>query len=260
MFRPAKTHLLIIVAHPDDESFLFAGTSLKFRKAGKNVAVICATRGEKGNSRLAKPVAEKQLANQRERELRLACKILGIKSVKFLGYRDGRLVNENFGKLVRVIAKRIDKIQPEIIATFGNEGTTGHNDHITIGKATVAGAKKAKYKVREIWLASNPKSAMATFSQYLAGPRVHHDHYHPMKLLGVPDERLRRVNIKKYWRKKLAAIQAHKSQLKQPFKPNDFPREMRKWISHYEYFEIVDPVRNSSPRKALRARKRGRNF
>jgi len=240
MFKPVKTHLLIIVAHPDDESFLFAGTSLKFLEEGKNVAVVCATRGEKGDSRLPKPVTEKRLAKIRERELRSACRILGIKSVKFLEYEDGRLVHENFDKLVRVISKKIDQMRPEIIATFGKEGITGHNDHITIGKTAVAAAKKAKHKAKKIWLVSNPASIIKIFNKFLTGRRVHRDHYNPRKLIGVPDERLTRVNIRKYWKKKLQAIKAHKSQIKQPFKLANFPPEMRKRVLEYEYFEVID--------------------
>ena len=42
--------ILLVFAHPDDESFAAAGTVAKYVKAGWEVDLICATRGEKGEA------------------------------------------------------------------------------------------------------------------------------------------------------------------------------------------------------------------
>ncbi len=76
--------MLVILAHPDDESFAVGGTLAKFAKQGVRVILICATRGEAGISGM-KP---EEVGKIREGELREAAKHLGIE-VYFLGYRDG---------------------------------------------------------------------------------------------------------------------------------------------------------------------------
>jgi LmbE family N-acetylglucosaminyl deacetylase len=40
--------LLVILAHPDDESFAIGGTLAKYAAAGARITLICATRGEAG--------------------------------------------------------------------------------------------------------------------------------------------------------------------------------------------------------------------
>ena len=42
--------ILIIMAHPDDETFSVGGTIAKYVKAGSEVSLLCATRGEAGAS------------------------------------------------------------------------------------------------------------------------------------------------------------------------------------------------------------------
>ena len=40
--------LMVILAHPDDESFAIGGTLAKYAAEGANITLICATRGEAG--------------------------------------------------------------------------------------------------------------------------------------------------------------------------------------------------------------------
>ena len=40
--------LLVILAHPDDESFAMGGTLAKYAAQGVQVTLVCATRGEAG--------------------------------------------------------------------------------------------------------------------------------------------------------------------------------------------------------------------
>jgi LmbE family N-acetylglucosaminyl deacetylase len=80
--------LVVIVAHPDDESFacgsLIAGASA----AGGRVTVICATNGDAGE-RVPDPETDAQpLGEVRERELRAAATLLGVDAIELLGYAD----------------------------------------------------------------------------------------------------------------------------------------------------------------------------
>ena len=68
--------LLLLFAHPDDESFFVAGTIARYSSAGVSVALVCATRGERGST--ADLCAIEELPRVREAELGDAARILGI--------------------------------------------------------------------------------------------------------------------------------------------------------------------------------------
>ena len=225
-----KIHALVIVAHPDDESFLFAGTTLKFAEEGKSVGVICATKGEKGVDRLGRHLSEEKMAEIRTHELENACSTIHCNCLNIMDYHDGGLAQTNFYQLVDDLAEKIEKYEPKIVLTFGIEGISGHKDHITIGLAARAAVKKSVHKIKEIWLSSLPVSVMGQFNQYLAQIKVHHSHFQHEKLIGVPDEKLLKIDISKYSEAKLAALQAHQSQY--------LPNVSFELFLHHEYFEV----------------------
>src|SRR3989338_6749515 len=136
-----SVYALAIVAHPDDESFLLAGTSLKFREEGKEVGIICATHGEKGADRLNRKLTEEQMAQIRTDELHKACGILHCECKRFFEHKDGGVDKDNFDRLVLELTNEINSYQPQIVLTFGEEGISGHRDHITIGKAALQASK-----------------------------------------------------------------------------------------------------------------------
>ena len=119
--------MLVILAHPDDESFAAGGTLAKYAHQDVQVILLCATRGEAG----ILGVKPEETGEIRERELRKAAKYLGIE-VYFLGHMDGELANTNPATLLETIACWIDLVQPQIILTFGPDGISGHPDHVTI--------------------------------------------------------------------------------------------------------------------------------
>ena len=83
----AKT-ILAVLAHPDDESFGLGGTLALYASKGYDTYYICATRGEVGTVDEEHLKGFKDIAELRTDELRRAAKILGLKDVFFLGYRD----------------------------------------------------------------------------------------------------------------------------------------------------------------------------
>ncbi|MFP5416506.1 MAG: PIG-L family deacetylase [Actinomycetes bacterium] len=80
--------VLFVHAHPDDETLATGGILADLAERGVSVAVLTATRGERGEvvpgplSRLAGTAA---LAEHREREVECACRALGVRSGAFLG-------------------------------------------------------------------------------------------------------------------------------------------------------------------------------
>lgn len=132
--------MLVILAHPDDESFAVGGTLAKYAQQNVQVILLCATRGEAGID----GVKSEKAGDIREGELRKAAEHLGIE-IYFLGYLDGELAQTKPGALLETIACWVDLVQPQLILTFGPEGVSGHPDHVTISH-TVTQAYDQFYK------------------------------------------------------------------------------------------------------------------
>ena len=87
VFVVTKT-ILAVLAHPDDETFGLGGTLTLYSQKGYDVYYLCATRGEAGSADAEFMKGFKDTAEMRTDELMRATKILGLKGVYFLGYRD----------------------------------------------------------------------------------------------------------------------------------------------------------------------------
>lgn len=83
--------LLFIFAHPDDESFAAAGTAARYADEGARLALVTATRGDRGKCGDPAVCAPEELAGVREAELREAARIIVIGDVRVLDYRDREL-------------------------------------------------------------------------------------------------------------------------------------------------------------------------
>jgi mycothiol S-conjugate amidase len=141
--------LLVIFAHPDDESHGPGGTLAKYAAEGVRVHYLCATRGESGmvDSRLLENGVG--IAELRTAELHHAAAELGLAGVTFLGYRDsgmtGSLENQHPESLYTValdeaagqIAEHIRCLRPDVIITHDKYGWYGHPDHIKCYHATL---------------------------------------------------------------------------------------------------------------------------
>src|SRR5437016_668986 len=140
--------LLVIFAHPDDESHGPAGTLAKYAREGVTIHYLCATRGEVGivDSKLLKEGSS--VADLRTAEVKQAAAELGLASVNFLGYRDsgmeGAADNQHPDSLYRApldevaarIATFIQRLRPDAIITHDQYGWYGHPDHIKVYQAT----------------------------------------------------------------------------------------------------------------------------
>jgi LmbE family N-acetylglucosaminyl deacetylase len=184
--------MLVILAHPDDESFSAGGTLAKYTHQNVQVILLCATRGEAGISDF-KP---EEAGVLRERELRRAAKHLGIE-VHFLGYPDGELAQTKPEALLETIACWIDLVQPQVILTFGPEGVSGHPDHITISHI-VTQAYDLSYK-KGLLLYIRPSEA-TVLGCGVSSSRMD------------DGQRLVEIDISDYKLDKVRAIQCHASQ------------------------------------------------
>ena len=153
-------------------------------------------------------------------------------SPEFGNYLDGGLDQANFSDLVADLKSRIQNYKPTIILTFGDEGITGHKDHVVIGKAAMEAAKISDPKPKQVWRVCIPASLIPEFRNYLAGRKIHHGHYHDQELQGVSDTDLLQVDIRPFADQKKQAIHAHQSQF--------LPQFVREFFFDFEYFEVID--------------------
>ncbi len=202
--------MLLVFAHPDDETFYCSGTIIRLVRLGAKAQLIMATKGEAG-SLGNPPLATKQaLGKIRERELKKAAKIAGISKIYFLGFKDGTLQKVPLNKLSSKILSIITKEKPDLVFTFEKNGITLHPDHIAISKATTESFKRymktTKRHVR-LYHACLPQSHWA---KYLAAG-YKYDFFG--KMTGTPDHEITTfVNITDVYARKVKAVNCHETQ------------------------------------------------
>jgi LmbE family N-acetylglucosaminyl deacetylase len=119
---------------------LGAGSTLaKYAAAGVQTYLVTATRGERGwqgdPHDYPGPTALGQI---RTAELLAAARVLSIREVQFLNYVDGDLDQAEPSEAIGRIATHVRRIRPQVVITFGPEGSYGHPDHIAISQFTSA--------------------------------------------------------------------------------------------------------------------------
>ena len=135
---PGERHLLVVLAHPDDESFAAAGTMALAVRQGVPVTCVCATAGQLGRRVGQPPLATREsLGALRVRELREAMAAVGVTDVRVLGLWDKTVEFEDREELAARIAGIIRATGASTVITFHPE-LGGHPDHNAIGAATVA--------------------------------------------------------------------------------------------------------------------------
>lgn len=147
--------ILAVLAHPDDESFGLGGTLALYAQKGYDVYYICATRGEAGSADEEHLKGYKDTAEMRTDELMRAAKVLGLKEVFFLGYRDSGMpgmdannhpdaqINHPIEEVAGRVVRYIRELKPDIVLTFDPIGGYKHPDHIHIQRAATLAFERA---------------------------------------------------------------------------------------------------------------------
>jgi len=187
----AETGVLIVLPHPDDETFSSGGTIALLSSAGVPVMYLCATYGDMGR-RMGKPPAasRESLRDVRVDELRDACAILGA-DYRYLGLRDKCVEFEDPQAVAATITDYLVSLRPSTVITFV-PGHGIHPDHDAIGQFTVLA-------VRGMAPATRPRLlGVAVDGSTIAAPKVISD------ITGTA-------------RKKIDALRAHASQTQSMF-------------------------------------------
>lgn len=200
-WRPER--FMVIAGHPDDADFGPAGTAARWIDEGSTGWLVCCTSGDAGGE---DPDADPlELAALREREQHAAAVIIGYAGVSFLHMPDGALVNDL--ALREQLVREIRTFRPDaVLATdptvvFYSDGGINHVDHREAGLAAIDAVYPA---------ARNPMAFPGLARSGLAAHKVHRLY------LFWSNEPNVRVDITTTLDRKIDALRAHASQIKEP--------------------------------------------
>jgi N-acetyl-1-D-myo-inositol-2-amino-2-deoxy-alpha-D-glucopyranoside deacetylase len=237
----AAKRLLLVHAHPDDETINNGVTMAKYAALGAQVTLVTCTRGEEGEvlvNELANLASDKddKLGEHREIELKDAMDELGIKDFRFLGapskkWRDSGMMGtpandrddvfwqadleEASNELVKIILE----IKPQVLITYDEFGGYGHPDHIKAHRVAMRAAELAAnqgWQVSKIYWNTMPRSVIQMGIEKMK--EVGSDFFGAESAddlpFAKPDELVSTVvNAPEYVPAKLAAMKAHATQI-----------------------------------------------
>ncbi|GGV66262.1 1D-myo-inositol 2-acetamido-2-deoxy-alpha-D-glucopyranoside deacetylase [Streptomyces griseoloalbus] len=140
--------LLLVHAHPDDESINNGATMARYAAEGAHVALVTCTLGERGEviPPELRHLSGAALGGHRLGELRDAMRALGVADVRLLGgagrYCDSGMMglsdNDDPGcfwqadvdQAAGLLAEVIEEVRPQVLVTYDDHGGYGHPDHI----------------------------------------------------------------------------------------------------------------------------------
>ncbi|MFE6103403.1 N-acetyl-1-D-myo-inositol-2-amino-2-deoxy-alpha-D-glucopyranoside deacetylase [Streptomyces laurentii] len=156
--------LLLVHAHPDDESINNGATMARYAAEGALVTLVTCTLGEEGEvippdlAHLA-PDREDRLGEFRVGELAAAMRRLGVTDHRFLGgagrFRDSGMMgteqnhrphafwNTDVDTAAPYLVEVIRETRPQVLVTYDPDGGYGHPDHIQAHRVATRAAELA---------------------------------------------------------------------------------------------------------------------
>ena len=159
--------LLVVIAHPDDESGGFGGALMRTHAAGGATFVLCFTDGQAGHFRHGAE-GDAELGKRRRAEMDAATALLGVTEHEVLDFPDGALAEQSFSEMVGVVVERIRRWRPQVLLTFGADGGVNlHRDHTMVslvataafhwaGRAEVPAQSGAAFAPQKLYWLSTP--------------------------------------------------------------------------------------------------------
>ena len=238
--------MLLVHAHPDDESIGTGATMARYAAEGAGVTLVTCTLGELGEiippelAHLADD-ADGGLGEYRIGELAAACAALGVTDHRFLGgpgrWRDSGMmglpsndapgcfrqadVDEAAGELLSVIRE----VRPQVLISYDSNGFYGHPDHIQAHRVSRRAFELADGLVSKFYATALPRSVLAGAIKAMRDRQQ--DGSFPGGApefatvqsvddfpFGVPDEDVTtEIDATAYLERKLAAMRAHATQI-----------------------------------------------
>ena len=237
----SQPRLLLVHAHPDDETINNGVTMAKYVAEGSHVTLVTCTRGEEGEvlvpelAHLASAHDDK-LGEHRETELRDAMHHLGVTDFRFLGapakkWRDSGMMgsdpnnrpdnfwNADLDEAAESLVEIILEMKPHVLVTYDEIGGYGHPDHIQAHRVAMRGAELARergWEIQKIYWNTIPRSIIEqgieamkdTGNQFFGVDKAEDFPF------AQPDELVTTViNGEDFVEKKMAAMRAHPTQI-----------------------------------------------
>lgn len=231
--------LMIVHAHPDDESSQTGGTLARYASAGCRTVLVTCTDGAKGSAvdGGAKPGEDghdpRRVAEHRSTELDVAARVLGVVDLVKLGYPDSGMPDgdgpvsaqssQSFSArpllpMVTQMVRLLRLYEPDVVITYPPNGLSGHPDHIRAHELVVAAHGNVVAngepdgRVPRLYYIAMATSRLRDVQ---AGVRAAFgdDVWVPPDDLGVDDADITTViDVTPFWAAKQAALAAHASQ------------------------------------------------
>ncbi len=145
--------LLVVVPHPDDETFGAGGALLLAKEAGLKTGVLTLTHGEAGRTLGLCP--PERLGEVRSEELKRAAEVLGVDYLEILPFPNA--LPQEVGEGLRgpatgqglpdhpeaegTIRERLLALRPRFVLTFPPDGINGHPDHVATSRYATKAAE-----------------------------------------------------------------------------------------------------------------------
>ncbi len=267
MAIPPLTRTLVFVhAHPDDEALLTAGTMARAVDEGQRVVLIVATNGAAG---LSTSLVSGELAQVRSAELEAAVQAIGIHRLVSLDYPDSGLNGEIAAGFAHVdrftVAKRIAAVlneeQADVLVGYDPAGGYGHPDHIQVHRSVRAASVLAN-KAPTLFEATLPREPIAKAVQLAGRLHLTPKGFDPSSFdsAWTPNSQItHRVDARKYWPVKRAALRAHASQQQADAQIRTLavltrlPGAIGTHLLGTEYYCLVSAPKSSTTRSASKA-------
>lgn len=238
--------LMVVHAHPDDESSQTGGTLARYAAEGYRTVLVTCTDGGQGDAEHGvKPTQpdhdRRAVAVRRSQELAAAAAILGVNAVVELGYPDSGIntdgaepaASDSFSRrplrpMVTRLVRLMRRYQPDVVVTYPPNGLSGHPDHIRThdlvlaahtdivatcqhgeGRDPAAGSPPRGPKLYYIALSATRLRAAQLSARAALGADV----WVPPDELAIDDAQITTIiDVAPFWADKLRALSAHASQ------------------------------------------------
>jgi len=241
----SERRLLLVHAHPDDESIYTGATMARYAAEGAQVTLVTCTLGELGEiipPSLAYLAAEKEdrLGEYRIGELAAACAALGVSDHRFLGgpgrWRDSGMMGTegnddprsfwraDVDQAAQALLDVIGEVRPQVLLTYDADGAYGHPDHIQ--------AHRVAWRACELAAPAGPAKFYATAA-----------------LGSGPDQVTTAIDAGAWFGQKLAAMRAHATQITVDAPFFALSDGVRRLASGTEYYSLLAGPRGPGDRE-----------
>jgi N-acetyl-1-D-myo-inositol-2-amino-2-deoxy-alpha-D-glucopyranoside deacetylase len=238
-----RRRLLLVHAHPDDETLATGGTIARYAaEPDTAVTLVTCTLGEQGEvipPELAELVPDRadQLGGYRIGELAGACAALGLRDHRFLGgagrWRDSGMALAGHGvraatpehlhprafaqpgafdEQVDALVAVLEEVRPQVVVTYAADGGYGHPDHVRAHEITTAAVERVPARLAFTVIGRSTLEAGLAALDGAAGLPFRRPG--PDELPSVPDSAVTtRVDVAAHRAERMAAMRAHATQI-----------------------------------------------